>query len=51
MCALLPHVLEAYNHKVNHDVHKGLATQEHAVVQYAQALQYMSFLGGSCQAL
>ena len=43
VCLLAPHVLEAYNHKVNHDTHKELNIQEHAVLQYARALQYVSF--------
>ena len=43
MCPPAPHVLEAYNHKVNHDTHKELSKQEHAVVQYARVLQYTSF--------
>ena len=43
VCPPAPHVLEAYNHKVNHNTHKELVTQECAVVQYAQALQYTSF--------
>ena len=38
-----PNVLEAYNHKVNHDTHKELTTQEHAVIQYACTLQYVSY--------
>ena len=42
-CPPAPHVLEAYNHKVNHDTHKELTMQECAVVQYAQVLQYTSF--------
>ena len=40
---LAPHIMEAYNHKVNHDIHKELGPQEHAVLQYARALQYVSF--------
>ena len=43
MCPSVPHILEAYNHKVNHDTHKELTTQEHAVVQYTRVLQYTSF--------
>ena len=43
ICPLAPHVLEAYNHKVNHDSHKELGPQEHAVLQYVHALQYVSF--------
>ena len=43
ICPLAPHILEAYNHKVNHDTHKELNLQEHAVLQYACALQYVSF--------
>ena len=35
--------MEAYNHKVNHDTHKKLGPQEHVVLQYACALQYVSF--------
>ena len=42
-CPLAPHVMEAYNHKVNHDTHKELAPQECTVLQYAHALQYVSF--------
>ena len=38
-----PHVMEAYNHKVNHDSHKELGPQEHVVLQYGHALQYVSF--------
>ena len=38
-----PHIMEAYNHKVNHDTHKELSLQEHAVLEYAHALQYISF--------
>ena len=38
-----PHVLEAYNHKVNHDSHKELSVQECAVLQYAHALQYVRY--------
>ena len=43
MCPPAPPILEAYNHKVNHDTHKELTTQECVVVQYAWALQYTSF--------
>ena len=43
VCLPAPHVMEAYNHKVNHDTHKELGPQEHAVLQYACALQYISF--------
>ena len=35
ICLPTPHVLEAYNHKVNHDTHKELNMQEYTVVQYA----------------
>ena len=38
-----PHILEAYNHKVNHDNHKELGPQEQTVLQYTRALQYVSF--------
>ena len=37
ICPPAPHVIEAFNHKVNHDSHKELGTQEHAVLQYACA--------------
>ena len=37
VCPPAPHVIEAFNHKVNHDSHKELGTQEHAVLQYAPA--------------
>ena len=40
---LASHVIEAFNHKVNHDSHKELGTQECAVLQYARALQYISY--------
>ena len=40
---LHPHILEAYNHKVSHDTHKELNLQECAVLQYARALQYVSY--------
>ena len=43
ICLPAPHVMEAYNHKVNHDTHKELGPQEHVVLQYANALQYVSF--------
>ena len=43
VCLPAPHVMEAYNHKVNHDTHKELNLQEHTVLQYACTLQYMSF--------
>ena len=43
VCPPAPHVIEAFNHKVNHDSHKELGTQEHVVLQYAHALQYVSF--------
>ena len=43
VCLPAPHVIEAFNHKVNHDSHKELGTQEHAVLQYARALQYVSY--------
>ena len=43
ICLPTPHVLEAYNHKVNHDTHKELTMQECAVVQYAHAMQYISY--------
>ena len=38
ICSPTPHVLEAYNHKVNHDTHKELNLQEHTVLQYTHAL-------------
>ena len=34
ICPPTPHVLEVYNHKVNHDMHKELNTQERTVLQY-----------------
>ena len=37
ICPLAPHIMEAYNHKVNHDSHKELHPQEHTVLQYAHA--------------
>ena len=43
VCPPAPHILDAYNHKVNHDTHKELSMQEHTVVQHAWALQYTSF--------
>ena len=43
ICLLTPHIIEAYNHKVNHDTHKELNLQEHVVLQYACTLQYVSF--------
>ena len=43
ICPPAPHILEAYNHKVNHDTHKELNLQEHAVLQYACTLQYVSY--------
>ena len=43
VCPLAPHVMEAYNHKVNHDTHKELGPQECMVLQYACTLQYISF--------
>ena len=42
-CPPAPHVIEAFNHKVNHDSHKELGTQERAVLQDARALQYVSY--------
>ena len=43
VCPPAPHMIEAFNHKVNHDSHKELGTQERAVLQYAHALQYVSY--------
>ena len=43
VCPPAPHIMEAFNHKVNHDTHKELGPQEHGVLQYAHALQYVSF--------
>ena len=43
ICPPAPHIMEAYNHKVNHDSHKEIGPQEHAVLQYARTLQYVSF--------
>ena len=42
VCPPAPHVIEAFNHKVNHDSHKELGTQERAVLQYTHILQYVS---------
>ena len=42
ICPPAPHIMEAYNHKVNHDSHKELGPQEHVVLQYAHTLQYVS---------
>ena len=42
-CPPAPHVIEAFNHKVNHNSHKELGTQERVVLQYAHALQYVSY--------
>ena len=36
-------MIEAFNHKVNHDSQKELGTQEHVVLQYAHVLQYVSY--------
>ena len=36
-------MIEAFNHKVNHDSHKELGTQERAVLQYARMLQYVCY--------
>ena len=38
ICLPAPHVIEAFNHKVNHDSHKELGTQEHVVLQYARCI-------------
>ena len=38
VCPPAPHMIEAFNHKVNHDSHKELGTQEHAVLQYARRI-------------
>ena len=38
ICPPAPHEIEAFNHKVKHDSHKELGTQERAVLQYAHAL-------------
>ena len=43
VCPPAPHVIEAFNHKVNNDSHKELGTQEHVVLQYACTLQYISY--------
>ena len=43
ICLPAPHVLEAYNHKVNHDTHEELNLQEHTVLQYTHTLQYVSY--------
>ena len=43
VCPPVPHVIEAFNHKVNHDSHKELGTQERTVLQYARVLQYISY--------
>ena len=43
ICPPAPHVIEAFNHKVNHDSHKELGTQECAVLQYTHTLQYVSY--------
>ena len=43
ICPPALHVLEAYNHKVNHNTHKELTMQEHTVTQYARTLQYASY--------
>ena len=43
ICPPAPHVIEAFNHKVNHDTHKELGAQERAVLQYARTLQYVSY--------
>ena len=43
ICPPAPHVIEAFNHKVNHNSHKELGTQECAVLQYTRALQYVSY--------
>ena len=43
ICLPTPHVLEVYNHKVNHDTHKELTMQECTVIQYTRALQYISY--------
>ena len=43
VCPPAPHVIEAFNHKVNHDSQKELGTQEHVVLQYTHALQYVSY--------
>ena len=43
ICPPAPHVIEAFNHKVNHNSHKELGTQERAVLHYAHVLQYVSY--------
>ena len=43
VCPPAPHVIEAFNHKVNHDSHRELGTQECTVLQYACMLQYVSY--------
>ena len=43
ICPPAPHVIEAFNHKVNHNSHKELGTQECAVLQYTCMLQYVSY--------
>ena len=43
VCPPAPHVIEAFNHKVNHNSHKELGTQERVVLQYARMLQYVSY--------
>ena len=43
ICPPAPHVIKAFNHKVNHDSHKELGAQEHAVFQYGCALQYVLY--------
>ena len=43
ICPPAPHMIEAFKHKVNHDSHKELGAQERAVLQYARALQYVSY--------
>ena len=49
ICPPTPHVLETYNHKVNHNTHKELSTQEHTVIQYTHALQYTSYCNDKIQ--
>ena len=43
ICPPALHVLEVYNHKVNHDTNKELNMQECTVLQYAHTLQYISY--------
>ena len=43
ICPPAPHVIEAFNHKVNLNSHKELGTQECVVLQYARMLQYVSY--------